>query len=89
MTKIAVVCESCNGTGIYRGFMEGPSEAVVCLTCSGSGGIWRQKYTGRKIRKDMARVKIRFRASRSIAILGTSDEAMSYREFKKVVKEIP
>lgn len=35
--KIKVNCDSCGGTGLYRGMAEGGKSAVVCHSCNGQG----------------------------------------------------
>lgn len=51
-------CESCKGTGLYRGMAERDSFAVVCRTCGGSGKeiveIKVTPFTGRKVLKGVS-----------------------------------
>jgi hypothetical protein len=53
-------CESCDGTGLYRGFAEKNGFAVVCHTCKGSGKthvkIEYDDFEGRQERSGVTRV---------------------------------
>jgi hypothetical protein len=53
MPTIKVLCESCDGTGLYCGFAEGKGVAVVCNGCDGTGQteISYKEYAGRKGRR--------------------------------------
>ncbi|GBE16982.1 hypothetical protein BMS3Abin15_00806 [bacterium BMS3Abin15] len=48
--RIEVQCNSCKGTGVYRGFTERPGFGAVCNDCKGSGKaiIKYIPFTGRK-----------------------------------------
>lgn len=88
MPKIKQQCESCSGTGLYRGFCEGPGEAVVCVYCQGKGWIEHQykEFTGRKKRKGVN--KIRLSQGCFIATgAGGKGRNMTYEEFEKKFKE--
>jgi len=62
MPKIEYICQcdSCAGTGLYKGFAEGAGAAVVCCDCKGTGKqcikITYNNFTGRKIKKGVERV---------------------------------
>jgi hypothetical protein len=55
-----IVCQSCDGTGLYIGMSETNGCAVICYTCKGSGKVEHEfKYelfTKRKLRKGVKRV---------------------------------
>ena len=81
---VTVECDSCSGSGLYQGFMEGKGRAVVCTSCGGEG---RQKisfkpFTGRRKRRGIK--EIRFGSG--LIIDAPSDKAwFSYAEFEKAV----
>lgn len=58
--KGTCACESCDGTGLYKGMAERGESAVVCHTCNGTGSVSFTKkfpkFKKRKIRKDVKRV---------------------------------
>jgi len=35
--ELDIVCQSCDGTGLYKGFAEKDGAAVVCSRCDGTG----------------------------------------------------
>jgi len=86
MKSMVIECPSCAGTGLYRGFMEAKDEAVVCVTCRGSGAttITGREYTGRK-RKNGVK-KIRF-GSGMILDNPSKSKWMTYEEFKNSISE--
>lgn len=53
-------CESCHGTGVYKGFAEMDGAAVVCHRCRGTGKahikIEYSDFAGRKPREGVKRV---------------------------------
>lgn len=53
-------CESCKGTGIYKGMGERDGFAVVCHSCKGKGEVHRvikyKDFTKKVIRKDVIQV---------------------------------
>lgn len=53
-------CESCGGTGIYRGFAEGKNVGVVCNECEGTGKchvkFTYNDFVGRKKIKGLKKV---------------------------------
>ncbi|TFG98703.1 hypothetical protein E4H12_05240 [Candidatus Thorarchaeota archaeon] len=59
MEKIHAECDSCNGTGLYVGFMEREGEAVVCISCGGTGRqtISYKPYTHRKGKRGIKKVR--------------------------------
>ncbi len=56
--KIEVECESCDGTGLYRGMCEPPG-AVVCMGCDGTGcqKLVFKSFYGLKKRRDVKTVQ--------------------------------
>lgn len=62
LIKLKVVCEDCNGTGLYRGMCEHGKSAVICYNCNGKGyEIVKHKiFKERKYVKNIERV---FKAS--------------------------
>lgn len=58
--RIEHECESCDGTGLYRGFAECEKVAVVCSRCKGEGkAVFEQTFKtflGKKKRKGVDRV---------------------------------
>lgn len=56
-----IECRKCKGTGLYSGFAEKQGIAVVCHICDGTGCeiIDVEKFTERKLRKDIKRVYLR------------------------------
>lgn len=56
--KIDIQCESCEGTGIYKGRCEKEESGVICLTCNGSGKDILEyiPFIERKLRTDIKRV---------------------------------
>lgn len=55
-----IVCQSCNGTGLYVGMAERDGSAVVCYTCDGTGcqtyKFSYEDFTERRKRKGVKRV---------------------------------
>lgn len=56
---VDVYCDSCGGTGLYRGMLEPEGEAVICWMCKGSGKRTREieVFAGRKPRTDVRLVR--------------------------------
>lgn len=52
-------CGACQGTGLYQGFMERKAEAVVCISCGGSGhrSNGSRTFTGRKPKPGVTSVR--------------------------------
>lgn len=84
MKVVKAECSDCRGTGLYQGFCEGDSEAVVCLGCNGSGckEIHYTPYTGRKRKKGVKMVRVSAGRFLVTGVGGTGD-AMSYQDFLK------
>jgi len=80
--SIKVNCHSCNGTGIYCGFMERPGEGVVCVTCSGRGYevLKGTQFVERKRRGGVTKVRV---GSGMILDDTSKINWMSYEEFQK------
>lgn len=80
--KIAIQCESCEGTGVYRGFAEGEGEGVVCINCRGTGcrELSYTPFTKRKRRKDVKTVSISRGTFIGIGV-GPVGNSVSYSEF--------
>src|SRR5271157_2119883 len=55
-----IVCQSCGGTGLYRGMAEYEGCAVICIDCNGTGKdhyvFEYESFKKRKERKDVKRV---------------------------------
>lgn len=82
MQYVNAECRSCRGTGVYSGMCEAKGEAVVCVTCSGTGceRIGYRPFVGRKRRRGIKTV----RKSRGTLIAvgaGPHGEAVTYKEF--------
>jgi len=56
--EIVIECNSCDGTGLYKGMAERDECAVVCVTCQGKGSVnySYRPFNGRKDRKGIKRV---------------------------------
>lgn len=80
--KVEAECGSCDGTGLYHGFMEKPGDFVVCVPCGGTGSIELRlnAFTGRKRRNGVKRVRA---GSGTILDNPSEDEWMSYEEFRR------
>lgn len=78
-------CPDCGGTGLYTGFMERKGEAVVCVSCGGTGRqtIRYKEFERRKRRNGVS--KIRFGSGLILDNPGT-DQWFSYREFEEKIK---
>lgn len=56
--ELDIVCKSCNGTGLYRGFAEGEGSSVVCYDCKGTGCFkFKLEYEEFEKRKTSASIK--------------------------------
>lgn len=82
MKSVFVECESCDGTGIYRGFAEPPGVGVICLTCHGKGGYaYKYKpFKERKRRKDVKMVRLS-RGTFLATGVGPSGNGIPYEKF--------
>ncbi len=69
---VSAECDSCNATGIYRGFAEPKGVGVVCLSCGGSGctEITYTPFVRRHPRQDVETVQ-----------LSRGGKSISYRDF--------
>ncbi len=74
---VEIECESCGGTGLYRGFAEPEGVAVVCVKCDGHGKdiLKYTPFTKRKHRPGVHTVR---RSKGSLLVTGGS---VSYEEF--------
>ena len=56
MNTIKIECESCKGTGIYKGMAERGNYGVVCSNCNGTGCVEfkYKEFKEKKIRPDVA-----------------------------------
>lgn len=77
---LEVECQSCAGTGVFRGLMEGEGVGVLCRTCNGSGKemIDRRLFNGRRFRSDVHIVKVSILAG---AESGPVGQGVKYEEF--------
>lgn len=75
-------CDSCSGTGIYRGFAEPKGVGVVCLKCEGSAKT-TLTYTPFKARKERQDVEtVRNSAGSFIGTgVGPTGGSVTYKEF--------
>lgn len=82
MKIVKAECESCSGTGLYRGMCEGPGMAVVCLRCNGTGcqEIRYRPFTKRKPRRDVKRVHLS-RGTFIVGPVGPGEDSVTYEEF--------
>ncbi|HME04481.1 MAG TPA: hypothetical protein VKG38_15785 [Solirubrobacteraceae bacterium] len=80
--KIEVECESCDGTGLYRGMAEPPGVAVVCLNCDGTGCVKLtfKSFHGLKKRRDVKTVQ-RSRGSFIGTGVGPAGRSITYGQF--------
>ncbi len=87
MKSVEVVCEACDGTGLYHGFAEAPGVFVICLKCNGSG-CFRIHYNPFESRKERRGVKSvqRSRGAFVVTGVGAVGPSMTYDEFKRSVK---
>lgn len=76
MYNVVSECSDCKGTGLYSGFAEGHSIAVICAGCNGVGAIkvLLREFTERKKKSGIN--KIRHPEHRDLWI--------SYDEFEKM-----
>jgi hypothetical protein len=93
--RVETECDSCDGTGIYRGMAEGDGVGVVCRKCNGTGKhIFKHHYTeftGKKRRKDVERVYLPSRFKLGLGVIDFKDigeidmdkQGVSYDEFCK------
>ena len=81
--QIYIECNSCEGTGLYQGFMEQPHQAVICYYCSGTGRslLKYQPYTGRKQKRGITQV----RAGSGTILDSTKEGWMPLVEFEKKI----
>ncbi len=58
--ELKIVCQSCNGTGLYVGMAERDGAAVICTTCKGAGcqnyKFAYEDFVQRKARNGVVRV---------------------------------
>lgn len=67
--ELDIVCKSCNGTGLYRGFAEGEGSSVVCYDCKGTGSFkFELEYEDFKKRKLSASIKWVYKENNGIAV---------------------
>jgi DnaJ-class molecular chaperone len=82
--SILIECPSCGGTGLYKGFMERPDEAVICVNCHGTGAkeLSGKPFTGRKRKPGVSKIR-----GGSGTILDNPGKSawMSYAEFEQKV----
>lgn len=82
--KIEIECKLCGATGVYRGFVEAPGEAVVCLGCNGTGCA-ELTYTPFVRRQSKRGIKtVRRSSGRFIGTgVGAVGDTITYKEFKE------
>ena len=86
METIKVECNICGATGLYQGFVEAKDEAVVCVTCNGTGcrEIKYKLFERRKGRRGIRRVR---GGSGSILDRPREENWISYKEFERWMEE--
>jgi hypothetical protein len=80
--EVDIDCQSCDSTGIFRGFSEPAGVGVVCLDCEGNGfrTITIKRFLKRKLRTDVNIV--RRSRGRMIAFgTGPTGGSITYEEF--------
>ncbi len=79
-------CTSCDGTGLYRGMCEAEGEAVICLTCNGTGceDIRYIPFKKRIPIKGVRTVRMS-RGSFLASGVGGVGSSITYKEFKSGV----
>jgi hypothetical protein len=77
-------CSSCGATGVYSGFCEAKGEAVVCITCGGTGceEIRYVPFDKRRNRRGIHTVR-NSRGSFIATGVGGYGDSISYSDFKK------
>ena len=78
-------CPSCGGSGLYCGFMEGPGQAVVCVSCEGTGRVVDEfkPFTGRKKKHGVKTIRF----GSGYVVDNTKKEVwFSYKEFEQQIK---
>lgn len=83
---VRVVCDACNGTGLYQGFAEPKDTAVVCLGCRGTGcAILTYEPFAKRKRKRAPHIKwvARSRGSFIATGCGPGDNKVSISDFYK------
>lgn len=85
VTTIKTECAACKSTGLYVGFAEAKGEAVVCVSCEGTGcrTVSYTPFAGRRRRNGIE--KIRYGSG---TILDDPRKAkwMTYNEFRATEK---
>lgn len=80
-----VECPSCNGTGLYQGFMERMDEAVICTSCNGTGAkdLVFTRFSVRRRKNGILKIR-----AGSGTILDNPEQAtwISYEYFEKVIR---
>jgi hypothetical protein len=95
--ELDIVCQSCNGTGIYSGFAESKGVGVICYKCNGTGKyhyVFEYKeFKKLKKRSDIKRVykhgtafklglgKIKYETEPTPTLIDMDKEGVSYKEF--------
>lgn len=87
MSKLIVECSDYHGTGLYSGFCEALGEAVICVSCGGSGAetIEFKEFTGRSRKRGIKTISHSQGCFIGIGV-GATGKAMTYKEF---VEKIP
>ena len=91
MEKIQIQCPACAGSGLYQGFAERKGEAVVCISCEGSGAttISYTPYAGRKQEHNVNVVRVSRGSFIGTGVGGVDGTEMTYEEFQQEVPEAP
>ena len=79
---LTIECRYCKATGLYKGFIERGSAAVVCTRCEGKGAekIQITPFTEIKERNDITKV---FTPQTTFIIDDTLDGGVTYDEWRK------
>lgn len=86
MEMVRAECSSCSGTGLYSGMFERENEAVICLSCQGTGcrEIHYKLYTGRRGKRGIVAVR-HSRGSCIATGVGGAGESMTARKKTRLI----
>jgi hypothetical protein len=84
LMTVRAICTSCNGSGVYCGFMEKGGTGVVCVTCGGTGceEIRYAPFVARRIIKGVHTVSLS-KGRFIVTGVGATGDSVSYQDFLK------